>query len=96
MSKSGVKIKFNYRNKWGATPCCCEKGCPTKFGISTVFCWVCNRLRAQKVFRIESFCRRFGWDKTCTTCQQFGDYHLLGNGEMEEKENVCSSHIARC
>ena len=94
--KDGVQVKFNKHNKWGVTPCC-EKGCSTKFRISTVFCWVCNRVKARKVFRSESFCKRFGWDKMCTTCQQFDTYHLFGNGEIkEEKENVCSNHIARC
>lgn len=42
MNKQGIKVKFNKHNKWGTVPCCCEKGYFTKFGVSTVFCFICG------------------------------------------------------
>lgn len=80
MVKKGIKIKFNPKNVYGDEPCCCQKGYLTKFGSSTIFCFVCNLICARKLFKTNSFCKKFGWDKTCTTCKQSGDYKLFGDG----------------
>ncbi len=82
----GVKVKFNPKNKYGDAPCCCEKGYLTKFSVSTWFCKVCNRLRARKLFKTSSFCKKFGWHKTCTTCNQCGTYNNPRNGKIQEPE----------
>lgn len=80
MNKQGIKIKFNKRNVYGNEPCCCQKGYYTKFGASTLFCFICNLICARKLFKTNSFCKKNGWDKTCTTCNQCGDYELFGEG----------------
>lgn len=75
-NKNGIKIKFNKHNKYGNEPCCCEKGYLTKFGSSTLFCFICNLFCCRRLFKTESFCKKYGWDKTCRTCQQKGNYKL--------------------
>lgn len=80
MNKEGIKVKFNKHNVYENEPCCCQKGYLTKFGSSTFFCRICNLICARRLFRVNSFCRKFGWDKTCTTCNQYGNYERFGNG----------------
>ncbi len=85
----GVLVPFNPKNKYGE-PCCCEKGYLTKFSTSTRFCKICNFFCCRKLFRTSSWCKKFGWDKTCTTCQQMGTYNNPKDGltthvQQEEK-----------
>ena len=73
----GIRVPFNPLNKRkGMNPCCCEKRYYTKFAASTIFCIVCNIICARRLTGTESFCKKNGWDKTCRTCRQQGDYHL--------------------
>ena len=55
MNKQGIKVKFNKHNKWGTVPCCCKKGYFTKFGASTVFCFICNLFCCKRLLKTESF-----------------------------------------
>ena len=88
-NRKGIKIPFNPLNKYGDEPCCCQKGYYTKFGSSTVFCAVCNLFCLRRLTKTSSFCRKYGWASTCTTCQQYGDYKLFGkgicNGDKDEE-----------
>lgn len=77
MKKNGIKIKFNKHNKYVNESCCCEKGYLTKFGSSTLFCFICNLFCLRKLLKTESFCKKYGWNKTCRTCQQKGNYKLF-------------------
>ncbi len=76
----GVKVKFNPKNVYGKDPCCCQKGYYTKFATSTIFCWLCNLICARRLFKTASFCKKNHWDKTCTTCQQYGTYNCPEDG----------------
>lgn len=76
MLKQGIKVPFNKRNIYGEEPCCCQKGYYTKSAASTIFCVICNLLCFRKHKKTNSFCRKYGWDKDCRTCQQMGEYHM--------------------
>ena len=82
----GIKVPFNPKNTYGSEPCCCEKGYYTKFSASTWFCKVCNLICARKLFHVNSFCKKFGWAKTCTTCQQCGTYNNPKNGKIRPED----------
>lgn len=76
----GIRVPFNPKNTYGE-PCCCERGCLTKFTASTFFCRVCNLFCCRRLFKTSSWCKKFGWDKTCTTCQQKGLYNQPEDGK---------------
>lgn len=82
----GIKVKFNKYNRYGDEKCCCEKGYYTKFGSSTLFCFICNLICARRLFKTNSWCKKNGWDKTCTTCNQCGDYKLFGDGICKDNK----------
>lgn len=86
MKKQGIKVKFNKHNKWGTVPCCCEKGYFTKFGASTVFCFICNLFCCRRLLKTESFCKKYGWAKDCRTCNQIGEYQLWDKKDKLNKE----------
>lgn len=86
MNKQGIKVKFNKHNKWGTVPCCCEKGYFTKFGASTVFCFICNLFCCRRLLKTESFCKKYGWAKDCRTCNQIGEYQLWDKKDKSSKE----------
>lgn len=88
MPKNGIKIKYNKWNKYGNIPCCCEKGYVTKFGASMIFCFICNLFCCRRLFKTESFCKKYGWDKTCRTCQQIGEYHFIDKAEYFSKDDI--------
>ncbi len=73
---NGIKICFNPLNKYGEEPCCCEKHYYTKFAASTLFCAICNIFCCRRIFKTASWCKKYGWDKSCHTCQQKGDFHF--------------------
>lgn len=79
----GIRVHFNKKNTY-EEPCCCEKGYYTKFGASTVFCILCNLTRARTKKKVNSFCKKNNWDKTCRTCNQCGEYHLLENDKYKK------------
>ncbi len=81
--KLGKKVKFNPKNKLpDMEPCCCEKGYLTKFTASTVFCGICNLFCCRRLFKTSSWCKKFGWHKTCATCQQKGCYNEFKDGKI--------------
>lgn len=74
----GIRVHFNRFNTFtDAEPCCCEKHFYTKFGASTLFCFICNIFCCRRIFKTASWCKKYGWDKDCRTCQQKGDYSLI-------------------
>lgn len=73
----GIKIKFNKFNSFkGCEKCCCQKGYKTKFFASTLFCTICNIICARRLMHVSSFCKKYGWEHNCETCNQKGDYHF--------------------
>ena len=78
---TGVKVRFNPNNTYGA-PCCCEKGYLTKFSASTMFCVICNTLALRKHCKVNSWCKKYKWDKTCSTCNQHGLYNEDPHGKI--------------
>ena len=89
---NGIIIKFNPKNKYGE-PCCCEKGYLTKFSSSTWFCTICNLFRCRRLFRTSSWCKKVGWDKTCTTCQQMGLYNQPRDGKTSLYTDEQIAHL---
>lgn len=77
----GIKVHFNRFNKPKCSDekCCCEKGYYTKFAASTLFCFICNLVCARRITNTSSFCKKFGWDKKCQTCNQRGDFCFRGD-----------------
>lgn len=41
-----------------------------------------------KIIKTESFCKKYGWDKTCRTCQQIGEYHFIDKAEYFSKDDI--------
>lgn len=84
----GILVKFNPKNVYGNEPCCCQKGHLTKFSSSTFFCKTCNALQLRRRLKVNSFCKKYGWVHTCTTCQQYGTYNNPRNGIIPQEDKV--------
>lgn len=79
-----MKIKFNKKNKYYDCKweCCNEIGIENKNISSIVFCSICNLFVLRKLLKINSFCRKYGWDKNCKTCKERNKFNEE-NGEKK-------------
>lgn len=84
---AGIKVHFNPKNMYGE-PCCCQKGYDTKFVSSTIYCVICNLFKLRARFKCSSWCKKNGWDKTCSTCNQKGNYNLYDKWRVEEESRL--------
>lgn len=63
-----MRVKYNKKNTYGDDPCCSQLGKDNKTISSVIFCFLCNTFCLRKHFKINSFCKKYNWDKTCETC----------------------------